>query len=338
MFSDTSDMRSEMSDMNSDMSLLNMSSCTLCPRKCRADRQHGKTGFCREPAALYASRAALLYYEEPCISPESGSGAVFFNGCSLGCCFCQNHLISTGQDGPVRGVELSSSDLVRVFFDLKEQGAANINLVTPSHYLHVLIPALEKARREGLGIPVVYNTSSYERPQALRLLEGLVDIYIPDMKFESSLLSGKWARAADYFSIAKAAIAEMVRQCPEPVFSDGGHALSDDPDAPPPVMERGVIVRHMVMPGQAEDSKRIIRYLYETYGDSIFISIMNQYTPMPQVDGDPVLSRRVTQKEYDEVVDFAISLGVNNGFIQEGETASDSFIPAFDGTGLTGLT
>lgn len=328
--------------MSSTSSVFDLSSCTLCPRECRANRLAGELGLCGIPAQVRAARAALLFYEEPCISGLCGSGAIFFTGCNLGCVFCQNAAISSGlhtsgksgfehYDGSV----LSSDALARIMLQLQEQGASNINLVTPSHVLHVLIPALEKAKGHGLQIPIVYNTSAYEKAEVIHALDGLIDIYLPDLKFYSSELAQQYAHAADYWECAISAIDEMIRQCPEPIFADGSHSLDADDDSTTPLMKRGVIVRHMVMPGHTEDSRKILQYLHSTYHEQIFLSIMNQYTPMPDCADDPLLSRPVTQKEYDEVVDFAISIGVENGFLQEGGTISKSFIPAWDGTGLS---
>ena len=303
----------------------------MCPRECGANRLAGQRGVCGETARLRAARAALLYYEEPCISGTAGAGAVFFSGCSLGCVFCQNAEISAAH---AAGREITPERLTDIFFELEAQGAANINLVTPSHVLSLILPALEAARRRGLSIPFVYNTSAYEKPEALRALDGLIDIYLPDFKFMSGEFSRRWCAAPDYPERAKAALAEMVRQCPDPLFADGTDALDEEDDADIPLMRRGVIVRHLVMPGQTRDSKAVLRYLHETYGDHIFLSIMNQYTPMPRCERDPVLSRPVSQREYDEVVNYALSLGIVNGFLQEGGTISRSFIPAWDGTGL----
>ncbi len=323
-------------------SIFDLSSCTLCPRECRVNRLAGALGRCGIPAQIRAARAALMFYEEPCISGSRGSGAIFFTGCNLGCVFCQNAAISSGLHSSAdagidhcSGFELTSDSLVRIMLQLQEQGASNINLVTPSHVLHVLIPALEKVRSCGLQIPVVYNTSSYEKAEVIHALDGLIDIYLPDLKFYSPRLSRQYSHAADYWEYAAAAIDEMVRQCPEPVFEDGSHSLDAEDDAQDPLMKRGVIVRHMVMPGQTADSMKILQYLHDTYHEQIFVSIMNQYTPMPGCADDPLLSRPVTKKEYDEVVDFAISIGIENGFLQEGGTISQSFIPAWDGTGLT---
>ena len=303
--------------------VFNLSNCTLCPRNCGVNREAGQTGFCRVPAQLIAARAGLLAYEEPCLVGSKGSGAVFFSGCNLGCIFCQNHEISgTDRKELPPGKQITAQRLSEVFLELQAQGAANINLVTPTHYLHRIIPALEKARAEGLSVPVVYNTSAYEKAEMLRLLEGLVDIYLPDLKYFSDTLAMEYSRAPRYFETAAAAIEEMVRQCPEPLLDDDGQ------------MRRGVIVRHLALPGHEEDSRAVLRYLYQSYGDRIFISILNQYTPMPAVKKHPLLSRALTEEEYDRLVDYAISLGVENGYIQEGGTADESFIPVWDGSGL----
>ena len=324
-----------------------LSDCALCPRDCHVNRLQGQRGFCGESGVLRAARAALYYTEEPVISGRNGSGTVFFSGCNLGCIYCQNRQISRpGRDLPARLprlIELSSERLSEIFFELEAEGAHNINLVTPEHFVPLLVPALDRAKRQGLTIPVVYNTGSYEKVEAVKALEGLVDVWLPDLKYVSSILSARHTGAADYFSCASAAIAEMVRQCPEPVFSDGSHTIDCPDDADDPLMIRGVLVRHLALPGCGQDSRAVLRYLHETYGDRIFISIMNQYTPMPQVfDGkrgektisDPNLCRHLTEEEYDALVDYAIDLGIQNGFIQESGTVSPSYIPVFDGTGI----
>ena len=309
---------------------LDLTDCRLCPRSCGVNRAAGELGYCHESAALYAARAALLEWEEPVISGKKGSGAVFFAGCNMGCVFCQNYAIAKA----MAGKEISVGRLAEIFLSLQEQGAANVNLVTPTHYAPMIAAALKSAKRQGLSVPVVYNTGSYERVEALRLLEGLVDIYLPDLKYVSPRLSLLYSHTPDYFQYASKAIAEMVRQAGEPLFADGSRSIDAADDGDDPLMVRGVIVRHLALPGCAEDSRDVLRYLSETYGDRIFISLMNQYTPMPQVGNDANLSRRLTAQEYDALVDYALSLGVSNGFIQEGETASQSFIPAFDCTGL----
>lgn len=327
--------------------------CTLCPRNCQVNRTAGKTGFCGMPDTVQVARASLHMWEEPCISGTAGSGTVFFTGCNLKCVFCQNHSIAVGG----KGKEVSTKQLAELFLMLQEKGAHNINLVTPSHYIPGIASALILAKDQGLTVPVVYNTSGYDSVQSLTMLEGLVDIYLPDFKYVSGELSKRYSHAADYFQVAKQSLAEMFRQVGEPVFeeahfdlpeSDGTNVLTscsqpngketssdcDESDEAISLMKKGIIVRHLLLPGCVEDSKAVIRYLYETYGNRIFISIMNQYTPLPHVAAYPELNRKVTEAEYDELVDFAIDLGVEQGFIQEGDTAKESFIPEFDFTGL----
>ena len=296
-----------------------MSDCTLCPRRCHANRAAGQTGFCGQTAQLRAARAALHFWEEPCISGDCGSGTVFFSGCSLQCIFCQNHEIALGESGKAISVERLS----QIFLELQEKGAANINLVTAGHFIPQVCRALELSKADGLSIPIVYNTGSYEEAASLRLLEGLVDIWLPDLKYFSGDLSARYSSAPDYFQVATAAIAEMFRQTPAAVF-DSGTGL----------MRRGIIVRHLMLPGQAADSKKILRYLHTTYGDAIYISIMNQYTPLAGVSGLPELNRRVTPEEYRRVLDFADRIGIENGFMQEDGTAAESFIPPFDYEGV----
>lgn len=296
-----------------------MQNCTLCPRNCGADRLSGQAGFCGQSAELAAARAALHFWEEPCISGSVGSGAIFFSGCSLQCVFCQNHDIAAGRSGRPVSIER----LAEISLELQAKGAANINLVTPGHFIPQICLALEKAKAQGLSIPIVYNTSGYEKVSSLRLLENLIDIYLPDLKYFSPELSAKYSHAADYFETARAAIAEMVRQTGSPVF---------DPETG--LMKRGVIVRHLLLPGQASDSKKILRYLHDTYHNDIYVSIMNQYTPLPHVRSCPELARTISPAEYEKILDFADKIGIEQGYMQEGGTASESFIPAFDGEGL----
>ena len=296
-----------------------MRDCTLCPRRCHADRMAGQRGFCGEGTEPKAARAALHFWEEPCISGSCGSGAVFFSGCNLQCVYCQNYDISVRNVGK----PLSVHRLAGIFLELQEKGAANINLVTACHFLPQICLALTEAKEQGLKIPVLYNSSGYEEPASLRLLEGLADIYIPDLKYCSSQLSARYSQAADYFEKASAAIAEMVRQTGAPVI---------DPDTG--LMKKGVIVRHLLLPGHAGDSKKVLRYLHDTYGNDIYVSIMNQYTPLEHVAGIPGLNRRITPIEYEKILAFADKIGIENGYMQEGDTAAESFIPAFDGEGL----
>ena len=284
-----------------ELSFLKESGCGLCPRECGADRLTGEKGYCRADGRLFAARAALHFWEEPCLSGERGSGTIFFSGCNLRCVYCQNREISRGKSGK----EITPQNLSEIFLRLQEQGAHNINLVTPTHYLPWILQALDTARAKGLSLPVVYNTGGYEKPETIRRLSGYVDVYLPDMKYFSPTLSARYSAAPDYFAYASASLAEMVRQVREPVFGLDG------------MMQKGVIVRHLILPEHIDDSKRIVRYLYETYGDTIYLSLMNQYTPMEKFPEYPELSRRLTEAEYDEVVDYAIALGVENGFIQE---------------------
>lgn len=306
--------------------------CELCPRACKVNRLKGQKGVCGEDDKIRIARAALHMWEEPCISGTSGSGTIFFSGCSLHCVFCQNHSIANGNAGKV----ISREQLTEIFLDLEEQGANNINLVTPDHYVPVLIPAIEAARNQGLTLPVVYNTGSYVKTDTIRALEGIVDIYLPDFKYYSSSLAAHYAKAPDYRQVAQSAIAEMVRQTTEPVFfekksgrllmASAYNACESDQEI---LMKKGTIVRHLLLPGQKKDSKAVIEYLLHTYGTKIYISIMNQYTPVCKNPAYPELAGKVTEEEYEEVLDFAIAAGIENGFIQEGDTASESFIPEF---------
>jgi len=301
-----------------------MRDCTLCPRKCHADRLKGNTGFCGQTGEIKAARAALHFWEEPCISSDCGSGAVFFSGCSLKCVFCQNFDISTDSKGRL----VSLQRLSEIFLSLQEKGAANINLVTAGHFIPQVAFSLTEAKNHGLSIPIVYNSSGYEEASSLKLLEGLVDIYLPDLKYFSPQLSADLSYAPDYFEKASSAIAEMFRQAGTPML---------DPHSG--LMKKGVIVRHLLLPGQTGDCKKILRYLHNTYGNDIYISIMNQYTPMPQLPKNlkgyqAELWRPVTEQEYAKVLTFAEQIGIENGFRQEGGTAAESFIPIFNGEGL----
>ena len=296
-----------------------LSNCILCPRNCGVNRTTGQIGYCGMPADLRVARAALHMWEEPCISGSMGSGTVFFSGCNLKCVFCQNHSIALGDCGKV----ITIQRLAEIFLKLQEKGAANINLVTPTHYIPQIRDALLLAKENGLKLPIVYNTGGYEKTESLRLLEGLVDIYLPDLKYFSAELSSAYSHAPDYFQVATTAIAEMYRQVGPSIF-----------DEDTGMMKRGMIVRHLVLPGQTKDSKKVLRYLYETFGEHIYISIMNQYTPLPHVANIPSLNRCVTTEEYDKIVNFALRLGITNAFIQEGETAEESFIPPFDMEGV----
>ena len=288
---------------------------------CGADRFSGKRGACGAGPSLVAARAALHMWEEPCISGTKGSGTVFFSGCSLGCVFCQNRPIAHMKAGR----EITIERLAEIFLELQDKGAANINLVTACHYAPQAAEALDIARKRGLSLPVVYNSGGYENTETLKLLDGYVDIYLPDYKYHDPSLAARLSNAPDYPEKARKAISEMVSRTGECVFDEDGYLL------------RGTVVRHLILPGHVKNSLECLTWLYETFGDKIYISIMNQYTPVMPEDACkdfPELMRRVTKREYTRVLDHAVRLGITNGFFQEGDTAEESFIPAFDSEGI----
>ena len=269
-------------------------------------------GFCGTGKSLKVARAALHFWEEPPISGDKGSGTIFFSGCNLKCVYCQNYEISTGG----KGKEISIDRFVELCLDLQKQGANNINLVTPTHYIPLIKEGILLAKEKGLKVPIVYNSSGYESVEALKELEGIVDVYLPDLKYYDDDLAISYSKAPHYFVIATKAIREMFRQVGPCQFDENG------------LITKGVIVRHLLLPTHIEDSKKIIQYLYETYHDDIYISIMNQYTVIRTLPF-PELNQTVTDEEYDELINFAMDLGVTNAFMQEGGTASESFIPDF---------
>lgn len=302
-----------------------LANCRLCPRNCKVNRRNGQKGYCGENKEVRVARAALHLWEEPCISGERGSGTVFFTGCPLKCVFCQNSVIAHSESGRVLSVE----ELADVYLRLQDKGANNINLVTATHFIPQVVRSLKLSKGHGLDIPVVYNTGGYESTESLKMLDGLVDVYLPDMKFYSETLSAAYSNAKDYFQVAKNALNEMFKQVKTPVFSGKNERIEEG------IMKKGIIVRHLLLPGHSDDSKKVLKYLHDTYGDDIYLSIMNQYTPMKGVEEKfPELGRKVSEKEYDELIDYCMDIGIENGFIQEGETAKESFIPSFDGTGL----
>lgn len=292
--------------------------CLLCPRKCGINRSTGQTGVCGVSSEIKVARAALHYWEEPCISGKRGSGAVFFSGCSLHCVFCQNREISDGKEGKV----ISKERLSDIFIDLADKGANNINLVTPGQYIPDIVWAVNDAKSRGMKLPIIYNTSGYENVTELKLLEGIVDVYLPDFKYMDSTLSARYSRAKDYPSVAKQALSEMVRQQPDVVIDDATGLI-----------QKGVIVRQLLLPGHVNDAKAVLKYLYDTYHDHVYISMMSQFTPIALKDY-PEINRTVTKREYERLVNYALEIGITNAFIQEGDVAKDSFIPAFDCEGV----
>ncbi len=293
--------------------------CTLCPRACGVNRNAGQKGRCGMSATLRVARAALHMWEEPPISGERGSGTVFFSGCPLSCVFCQNAEISHEADGK----EIDASRLAEIFLELEEKGAHNINLVTGTHFVPHIVSALDTAKAQGLAIPVLYNCGGYESTETLKMLRGYIDIYLPDFKYMDTKLAARYSLCPDYPERAKAALAEMTAQTGAPVFGSDGMLL------------RGTVVRHLVLPGCVCDSIEVLRYLHETYGDDIYISIMSQYTPNERLRARfPELARKLTKYEYQKVVRFAEEIGIKNGFTQYGEAAEESFIPKFDYEGV----
>lgn len=296
--------------------------CILCPRHCKRNRNAGEKGYCGMTNELKIARAALHFWEEPCISGENGSGTVFFSGCSLRCVYCQNHSIACGDNGKIVDV----NRLADIFLELEAKGANNINLVTATHYAPHIISALDIAKKQGLRINVVYNTGGYETVDNIKRLEGYIDVYLPDFKYASSECAVKYSSAADYPEVALAAIAEMVRQTGQCVFYENG------------IIKKGTIIRHLVLPGNIKNSKAAVKRIHDTFGDSVYISIMKQYTPMPHImeysDSYKELKRRLTNGEYKCVVDYAAQIGIINGFVQYGDNALESFVPQFDNYGV----
>ncbi len=291
--------------------------CNLCPRNCLVDRT--KTlGYCKATDKVKVARSALHYFEEPSISGSNGSGTIFFSNCNLKCCYCQNKEIST--DG--FGKEITIERLSEMMLELEEKHANNINLVTPTHYVPSIIEAIKLARKKGLSIPIVYNTSGYESVETLKLLEGYIDIYLTDFKYFDNKLGKYLSKCSNYFEVASKALEEMYRQTGKNIFNKDG------------LMTKGIIVRCLVLPTKSNDTKKIIDYLYKKYQDNIYLSIMNQYTPVNFIKDYPYLNKTISEDEYNDVIDYAIDLGIKNAYMQEGGTCSESFIPAFDLEGV----
>lgn len=294
--------------------MLSYESCTLCPRRCGVNRTAGQLGFCRMPGHLVAARAAAHYWEEPVISGDFGSGAVFFSGCTLGCSFCQNEPISHGGHGK----EITSERLREIFLELIDQGVTNINLVTGTQFLPSILPALEPK----LPVPVVWNSGGYESVETLRVMEGYIDVYLPDFKYSDSALAKQLSGAADYPEVAAAAIREMVRQT--------GHAVVEDG-----VLVRGTLIRHLLLPGQIDNALAVLDWIADNFPKgAVPVSLMRQYLPMGRAAETPPFDRTVTDTEYDAVLSWMYLLGLNNGFTQEAAASDQAYIPPFDFEGL----
>lgn len=295
-----------------------LDNCKLCPRNCGVNRNSEAFGFCKAGRNVNLARASLHNWEEPCISGTNGSGTVFFSNCNLRCVFCQNHEIS--QEGC--GKEVSIGRLSNIFLEQQKRGAHNINLVTPTHYVPQIIDAIKAARNSGLTVPIVYNSNGYENVETIQALKGLIDIYLPDLKYYSNKYSLKYSKVDNYFEFASKAIKEMVNQIPKPVFNEHG------------LMLKGVIIRHLMLPGLLFDSKKIIDYIYTNFGDKVYLSLMNQYTPMFKASDYPEINKPLNKAHYESLISYSLNLGIKHGFIQEDGTVSESFIPHFDLRGI----
>ena len=292
---------------------MDLNCCMVCPKNCKVNRNNNELGFCKVSNKIKIARYSLHYWEEPCISGTNGSGTIFFSGCNLKCIFCQNHEISRNN----MGKEISIEEFADICLELQDAKALNINLVTPTMYIPLIKEGLILAKEKGLKIPIVYNTSGYESVESLKELEGLIDIYLPDFKYCDDKLAKNFSGIDNYFEITSKAIKEMYRQVGKPKFKDD-------------IMNKGIIVRHLLLPNHIDDSKKVLYYLYNNYKDNIYISIMNQYTPVTKITKYPELNNTVQEKEYDELINYACDLGIKNAFIQEGETCKESFIPDFN--------
>ncbi|BDR66796.1 radical SAM protein [Clostridium tetani] len=290
-----------------------LNQCRLCPRECNVNRLEGEIGYCGASNKLMISRADLHFWEEPCVSGKNGSGTVFFSNCNLKCVFCQNHCISQEN----LGVEISIERLSEIFLELQKKGANNINLVTPTHYVPEIIEALKLSKSNGLSIPILYNSNGYDSLNTLKALAGYIDVYLPDLKYYNSKYSLRYSMAKDYFEKASIAIEEMYRQVGKPIFDENS------------IIKRGVIIRHLMLPGLLFDSKKIIDFIYKSFGNNVYISIMNQYTPMFKASDYAEINRRLNEKHYDTLINYALDLGIKNAFIQENGSSSEEFVPDF---------
>lgn len=289
-------------------------SCNLCPRKCGVNRLKGQLGFCKASEAIKIAKACLYPFEEPCISGSNGSGTIFFSNCNLSCVFCQNHEISSSGIG----VEISILRLSEIFLEQQEKGAHNINLVTPTHYVPQIIEALKLSKSKGLNIPILYNSNGYDSIDTIKSLKNHIDVYLPDLKYFDNKYSVKYSNAPNYFSFASRAISEMAHQVGDVKISKDG------------LIQKGVIIRHLMLPGLLFDSKKIMDYIYKNFGDTVYFSLMNQYTPMHKAKEYKELNKTLNIKHYDSLINYCLDLGLTNGFIQDSGTCSEAFVPDFN--------
>lgn len=299
-----------------DLNILN--NCTVCARNCGSNRNTENLGFCKSSSKIKLAKAYGHMWEEPCISGEKGSGTVFFSNCNLRCVFCQNHDISQEDIGK----EVSIERLSEIFLEQQARGFHNINLVNPTHYIPQIICALDMAKENGLSIPIVYNSNGYENIESIRALKGYVDVYIPDLKYFNDKYAIKYSKAPNYFNIASEAIKEMVKQVGTCEFDDNG------------IMTKGVIIRHLMLPGLLFDSKKVVDYIYKAFGDDVFLSLMNQYTPMFKASEYPEINKTLNPGHYDSIIDHCIDLGFKNAFIQESGSNTTAYVPDFNLQGI----
>ncbi|VBB07003.1 radical sam [Lucifera butyrica] len=295
-----------------------LSDCRLCPRRCRVNRTRAEKGYCGAGVLPKIALVSLHHGEEPCLSGSGGAGTVFFSHCNLHCHFCQNHKIS--QEG--YGREVSIDRLAEIFCEQEQRGAHNVSLVTPTQFTPQIIEALRTAKQQGFSLPVVYNTNGYETVETVEMLGPWVDIFLPDLKYAANDYSITYSEGPGYFHYASRAIAKMVELTGPPRFDDQG------------IMQKGVIVRHLVLPGLRKDSQRILDWLWQTFGHTVYISLMNQYTPLYNAGQHQELNRTVTTREYDRLIEYALTLGIENAFIQEGRATGSQFVPSFNLAGV----
>jgi putative pyruvate formate lyase activating enzyme len=308
----------QMNNSNNDIEKRMLYNCILCPRNCAVNRVSGEVGYCKAGLKIKIARVSLHNWEEPCISGSSGSGAIFFSNCNLNCVFCQNHNIS--HEGV--GKDVSVERLSQIFLEQQQRGAHNINLVTPTHYVPQIIEALKIAKENGLSVPIIYNSNAYENINTIKALQGYIDVYLPDLKYFNDKYAQKYSSAPSYFKVASQAINEMVKQVGSPKFDNSG------------LMTKGVIIRHLMLPGLLFDSKKIIDFIYNTFGDSVYLSLMNQYTPMHNAEKYAEINKPLNPKHYNSLIEYCISLGISKAFIQDNGTSSEIFIPDFDLSGV----